>query len=69
MAEKRNSRNGNSYEDKELTCVECGQQFPFTAGEQDYFARRGFENPKRCKPCCEKRRQEKALKAANQQLG
>jgi len=38
--------------DKSLTCVECGSQFPFTVGEQEFFASRGFTNePKRCSQC------------------
>ncbi|MFB3816333.1 MAG: zinc-ribbon domain containing protein [Candidatus Methylomirabilales bacterium] len=40
------------YQDKSLTCVDCGQPFVFTAGEQEFFAQKGFQNPpKRCKPC------------------
>ncbi len=35
--------------DKTLTCVECGNPFTFTAGEQEFFASRGLTNePKRC---------------------
>ena len=35
--------------DKTLTCVECGYEFTFTVGEQEFFASRGFTNePKRC---------------------
>ncbi len=40
------------YQDKQLTCVDCGQPFVFTAGEQEFFAQKGFQNPpKRCKAC------------------
>ena len=40
------------FQDKTLTCVDCGQSFVFTAGEQEFFAQRGFQNePKRCKNC------------------
>ena len=35
--------------DKTLTCVECGYEFTFTVGEQEFFASRGYTNdPKRC---------------------
>ena len=35
--------------DKTLTCVECGNTFTFTVGEQEFFASRGYNNePKRC---------------------
>ncbi len=43
--------------DKTLTCVECGSDFPFTVGEQEFFASRGFTNePSRCPQCRATRR-------------
>jgi CxxC-x17-CxxC domain-containing protein len=40
------------YTDRSLTCVDCGQEFSFTAGEQEFYAQRGFtESPKRCPSC------------------
>ena len=46
------------YHDKVLKCAECGQEFVFTAGEQIFFADKGFKNePKRCKDCKSKRSQ------------
>jgi CxxC-x17-CxxC domain-containing protein len=40
------------YVDKQLSCVDCGTEFAFTAGEQERFAQLGFTNePKRCAPC------------------
>ena len=42
-----------------LTCVECDAEFPFTVGEQEFFASRGFSNyPKRCGSCRNARRQQ-----------
>ena len=39
-------------EDKTLICKECGNEFVFTAGEQEFYAERGFANePQRCKAC------------------
>ena len=32
------------YEDKTLVCKDCGNEFVFTAGEQEFYASRGFEN-------------------------
>ena len=32
------------FEDKTLVCKECGQEFVFTAGEQEFYAEKGFEN-------------------------
>src|SRR5437899_12072797 len=44
------------YRDKVLKCAECGAEFVFTAGEQMFFADKGFKNePKRCKSCKAKR--------------
>lgn len=38
--------------DKVLTCRDCGQQFTFTAGEQEFYASRGYTNePSRCPDC------------------
>lgn len=45
------------YEDKTLICKECGQEFVFTAGEQEFYAEKGFENePQRCKNCRDARK-------------
>lgn len=46
------------YEDKVLICQECGKEFVWTAGEQEFYASKGFTNePKRC-PACRKKRRE-----------
>jgi hypothetical protein len=37
--------------DMTLTCRDCGQAFTFTAGEQDFYASRGFTEPTRCADC------------------
>jgi CxxC-x17-CxxC domain-containing protein len=40
------------YTDKILTCRECGVNFTFTAGEQEFYASKGFTNePSRCPEC------------------
>lgn len=40
------------FQDKTLTCKDCGAEFTFTAGEQEFYAERGLQNePQRCKPC------------------
>ncbi len=40
------------YEDKTLICKDCNQEFVFTAGEQEFYAEKGFVNePQRCKAC------------------
>ena len=46
-----------SYQDKMLTCADCGTQFAFTANEQAFYAERGFANePKRCPACRQSRK-------------
>ena len=38
--------------DKALKCVDCSEEFVFTAGEQLFFFEKKFVNqPKRCKKC------------------
>ena len=45
------------YQDKTLVCKDCGAEFVFTAGEQEFYAERGFQNePQRCKPCRDARK-------------
>lgn len=39
------------YNDRSVTCRDCGKQFTFTAGEQEFFASRGFSEPTRCADC------------------
>lgn len=39
-------------QDKTIVCVDCGAQFTFTAGEQEFYAQKGFSNaPTRCPSC------------------
>jgi CxxC-x17-CxxC domain-containing protein len=45
--------------DMTLTCRDCGQAFTFTAGEQDFYASRGFSEPTRCSDCRATRRAER----------
>lgn len=40
------------YQDKTMVCKDCGKEFVFTAGEQEFYAEKGFQNePSRCKEC------------------
>ncbi|MFC2038316.1 zinc-ribbon domain containing protein [Chloroflexota bacterium] len=49
-----------SFEDKQLQCLDCGQDFTFTAGEQEFYASRGFQNePKRCPDCRRSRKNQR----------
>jgi CxxC-x17-CxxC domain-containing protein len=54
------------YEDKTLICKDCGNEFVFTAGEQEFYAEKSFKNePQRCKDC---RTARKASIRANREL-
>ena len=45
------------YQDKTLTCRDCGNEFVFSASEQAFFAEKGFQNdPTRCPACRAARR-------------
>jgi len=49
-----------SYEDKTIVCKDCGEDFTFTAGEQEFYAEKGFQNePQRCKPCRDAHKQQR----------
>lgn len=48
------------FEDRTLACEDCGNDFTFTAGEQEFFHTKGFENePKRCKECRNNRKRQR----------
>ena len=45
------------FEDKTLVCKDCGAEFVFSAGEQEFYAEKGFQNePTRCKSCRDARK-------------
>ena len=44
-----------AFEDETLVCKDCGKEFIFSAGEQEFYAEKGFENkPVRCRDCRDK---------------
>ena len=43
-------------EDKEIICRDCGKEFIFTVGEQDFYKSKNFAFPKRCRQCAKKKR-------------
>lgn len=47
------------FQDQQLTCADCGNQFTFEAAEQAFFADKGFPAPKRCSDCREKKKSER----------
>ena len=47
------------FQDKNLTCSDCGNTFVFTAGEQQFYQEKGFAHePRRCRDCRGRRRPE-----------
>ena len=49
-----------AFEDKTLVCRDCGAEFVFSAGEQEFYQSRGLENePGRCPDCRAARRQDR----------
>ena len=36
---------------KVIVCKDCGKEFTFTTGEQEFYAEQGFNEPVRCKEC------------------
>lgn len=44
--------------DKTLVCKDCGKEFIFSEGEQQFYKEKGFENdPVRCAECRKARKQ------------
>ena len=49
------------YTDETLNCVDCNAPFTFSAGEQEFFAAKGFTNkPNRCPDCRAARKAQRA---------
>ena len=48
-----------AYTDKTLTCQDCGQSFTFSADDQEFFAGKGYTEPKRCPSCRQVRKSER----------
>jgi len=47
-------------EDRNIMCKDCGKEFVFTVGEQEFYKEKGFENdPVRCPDCRRARKNEK----------
>ncbi len=42
------------------TCIECNRDFYFKESDQTFYAAQGFAEPKRCFPCRQRRKAERA---------
>jgi CxxC-x17-CxxC domain-containing protein len=50
------------YADKTISCRDCGMDFVFSAGEQQFYAEKGLVNePQRCPSCRATAKQNRAL--------
>lgn len=50
-----------TFQDKTLTCADCGATFTFTANEQEFYQSKGYTNePKRCPDCRQSRKTERS---------
>lgn len=59
-----------NYQDRPIKCVDCSEDFIWTAGEQVFFHDKGLRNePKRCKPCKQAKNERLAAIAAAQSSG
>ena len=47
------------YTDRTLTCGDCSQSFTFSADDQEFFAMKGYTEPKRCPSCRQARKAER----------
>ena len=46
-----------AFQDKSLTCSDCGATFTFSAEDQEFFQSKGYTNePKRCPQCRQARK-------------
>ena len=49
-----------SFQDKSIQCTDCSASFTFSAGEQEFYAGKGYTNePKRCPTCRQARKTER----------
>jgi hypothetical protein len=48
--------------DKAIVCKQCKKEFKISDDQQAWFKAQGFQEPKRCKACRDKRRAEKGEK-------
>src|SRR6266576_6085354 len=60
----------SEFDDRNIKCVDCGENFVWTAGEQVFFHDKGLKNePKRCKGCKQAKNERLAAITAAQASG
>ena len=48
--------------DKNLKCSDCKNVFIFTKGEQEFYLKKAFSEPRRCLDCRKKRKKDRRKK-------
>lgn len=67
---ERTFADAGEFEDKGITCIDCGSEFIWTAGEQAFFKDKGLVNPpKRCRSCKQAKNERLAAINAAQESG
>lgn len=57
------------FQDKVITCKQCGAEFTFTAGEQEFYAEKGLTNePQRCKNCRDSMKRDRKERRGDRQM-
>jgi len=57
------------FQDKVITCKQCGAEFTFTAGEQEFYAEKGLTNePQRCKNCRDSMKRDRRDRRGERQM-
>jgi hypothetical protein len=46
----------NTFGDRQIVCCDCGEEFTFSRGEQEYFLSKMLSDPRRCLDCRRARR-------------
>jgi CxxC-x17-CxxC domain-containing protein len=74
MSDKRGQRLEtdpmSDFQDRSIACIDCGDEFIWTIGEQVFFYDKGLKNePKRCKPCKQAKNDRLAQISAAQSSG
>lgn len=60
----------SDFQDRRIECVDCGEKFTWTVGEQVFFHDKGLKNePKRCKSCKQAKNDRLAAITAAQTAG
>lgn len=51
--------------DEIIVCRNCGKEFTFTVGEQNFYEEKGLKSPVRCKECKAKRKEQQTKQINN----